>query len=240
MRKRCGLSSLPHRDHLVVVIHRAPDPNEQGAETMGIDRGDATGHTAEFSARRRPQIRRLCAVVSASAVAAVLAFGPSAAFASTRVAPRASAMSYCSKISMSKISTIVGTKVTLLESPVVGTDVECIYFGSATSATHPEVIISMETGIPASQLATRAAAEARLSKLSGSHKLVFGSLSLVGPTAFSWYYAQPVNGGQIVGVADNKGTTGYGAVLGGPAKLLGTPSSHVSAVEKLLALGMAA
>ena len=71
-------------------------------------------------------------------------------------------------------------------------------------------------------------------------KVIFTSLPSVSPTAFAWTYQKSLNGGQIVGVANNKGTTGYGALVGGAAKNFGAAAGHVPAVEKLLALGMAA
>jgi hypothetical protein len=54
-----------------------------------------------------------------------------------------------------------------------------------------------------------------------------------------------VNGGQLVGIADDvanskKLATGYGAVVGGAAKTFGTGASHLSVLEKLIALDMAA
>ncbi len=71
-------------------------------------------------------------------------------------------------------------------------------------------------------------------------KLIFTSLSSVGKTAFSWTYSKALNGGQLVGIADNKGTTGYGAVVGGAAKTFGAAAGHVPVLERLLALDIAA
>jgi hypothetical protein len=49
-----------------------------------------------------------------------------------------------------------------------------------------------------------------------------------------------LNGGQLVGVANNKGTTGYGVALGGAAKTCGKAAKHVSTGEHLLAHDLAA
>jgi hypothetical protein len=49
-----------------------------------------------------------------------------------------------------------------------------------------------------------------------------------------------LNGGQLVGVADNIKTTGYGAVMGRGAKTFGSAAAHVPVLERLLKLDMAA
>ena len=186
---------------------------------------------------RRPTIRSL-----AVAFAAILMLASSATVASaSRIAPRSAVSTYCARISLSKIASIVGSKVTLFEAVVERTTLECIYFGSQLSVSRPEVVLSMEPNLPAVQVATRAAAEARIAKETPKGvKLIFGSLSSVGSTAFSWYYSGALNGGQLVGAANNKGTTGYGAVVGGAAKYFGSPSGHIPAAVRLLALAMAA
>jgi hypothetical protein len=158
--------------------------------------------------------------------------------------PGSTVSSFCAKIPASKVSSTIGTTVSLTQAVLEKTTLECIYFGkTATSTTHPidEVVISMQPGIPASELSTRTKAEARVAALSPKGvKLIFTSLPSVGSTAFSWTYAQSLNGGQLVGVADNKGTTGYGVALGGAAKTFGTAAGHVAVGEHLLALDMAA
>jgi hypothetical protein len=155
--------------------------------------------------------------------------------------PSPAASAFCKHFSLSKVSSIVGAKVTLFEAVVSNNTLECIYFGTSISASRPEVIISMQPKIPAAEVATRAAAEARIAAESPKGvKVLFTSLASVGPTAFSWTYAGALNGGQIVGVADNKGTTAYGAAVGGQAKTFGAAAGHVPALERLLALDMAA
>jgi hypothetical protein len=158
--------------------------------------------------------------------------------------PRSAVSTFCAHIPATTVSSIIGATVSLFEAVVKNNSLECIYFGkTAATAAHPidEVVFSKQSSIPASQLATRAKAEARIAAESPKGvKLIFTSLPSIGPTAFSWTYAQSLNGGQLVGVANNKGTTGYGVALGGAAKTFGTAAKHVPAGERLLALEIAA
>jgi hypothetical protein len=48
-----------------------------------------------------------------------------------------------------------------------------------------------------------------------------------------------LNGGRLVGISSAKGTTGYGALVGGSPKVVSVPGD-VSGLERLLALAMAA
>ncbi|MGA2805575.1 MAG: hypothetical protein ABSF89_14510 [Acidimicrobiales bacterium] len=158
--------------------------------------------------------------------------------------PRSVVSTFCSHLPAAKVSSIVGSTVSLFEAVLKKTTLECIYLGKVAATTaHPidEVVISKEPGIPASQLATRTAAEARIAAESPKGvKLIFTSLPSVGPTAFSWTYNKALNGGQLVGIADNRGTTGYGVALGGAAKTFGSAAGHVPVGERLLALDLVA
>ena len=79
-----------------------------------------------------------------------------------------------------------GTHV--FEAVIENSTYECIFLG--TTAAGWEVIISRRAGIPASELATLAAAEARVTAESGKGaKLIFTALPSIGKTAFSWTYA---------------------------------------------------
>ena len=179
-----------------------------------------------------------CAVSLAIFPATAEALQPSA------TGPRSTVSTFCAHIPATKVSSIVGTTVSLFEAVVKSNALECIYFGKvAASVAHPidEVVITKQPGIPASQLATRAKAEARIAAESPKGvKLIFTSLPSVGSTAFSWTYGEALNGGQLVGVADNKGTTGYGVALGGAAKTFGAAAGHVPVGERLLTLDIAA
>lgn len=184
-------------------------------------------------------------LVAGSCAASLLILSATAqARPSGRTATPGSASSFCAKIPASKVSSAIGTTVSLSQAVLEKTTFECIYFGrTAASTAHPidEVVISMQPGIPASEVSTRTNAEARITALAPKGvKIVFTSLRSVGSTAFSWTYAESLNGGQIVGVADNKGTTGYGVALGGAAKTFGAAAGHVAVGEHLLALDMAA
>jgi len=210
--------------------------------------GAGSSHTAAtISIGRRTWARRSAGMLLAAGSCAVsLAVLPATAEAQLpgRSTPRSAVSTLCSHLPASKVSSIIGTRVSLLRAVREKTTLECIYLGKvAATAKHPidEVVISKEPGIPASELSTRARAEARVAAESPKGvKLIFTSLPAVGPTAFSWTYAKSLNGGQLVGVANNKGTTGYGVALGGAAKTFGKAAGHVPAGEHLLALDLAA
>ena len=210
---------------------------------------------ATTSTRRGARARWLAgAMLAAGSCAACLAFLPvtaqaqqhgagSLSAASVPVgrspAPGSAISAFCAHFSVKNVSSIVGANETLLEAVISKGSYECIFMG--TTASGWEVIISMKPGIPASELATLAAAEARVTAESGKGvKLIFTALPSVGKTAFSWTYAHSLNGGQLVGVADNKGTTGYGTAMGRGAKTFGSAAAHVPALERLLTLDMAA
>lgn len=210
--------------------------------------GSALSHTARApSIRRRAWARRIVGtlIVSGSCSASLAVFPATAkALQLSATGPRSAVSTFCAHLPASKISSIVGATASLFEAVVRNNTLECIYFGkAAASVTRPitEIVISKEPGIPASQLATRAKAEARVVAESPKGvKLIFTPLPSVGSTAFSWTYASSLNGGQLVGIADNKGTTGYGVALGGAAKTFGSAANHVPAGERLLALDIAA
>ena len=194
------------------------------------------------------------AMLAASSCAASLAVLPAAAQAQQRgtgpqraafvltgrsSTPRTAISAFCAHFSVKTVSSIVGAKEHFLEPVIENTTYECIFMGNSASGW--EVIISRKAGIPAAELATLAAAEARVAAESGKGaKLIFTALPSIGKTAFSWTYAHSLNGGQLVGVADNKGTTGFGTAMGRGAKTFGTAASHVTVLEHLLALDMAA
>ncbi len=207
----------------------------------------ASRTASTLSIERRTRARRYAGLVLAagSCVASLVMFPALAGAEQPATSRPLSAVStFCAHLPASKVSSTIGSTVSLYEAVLEKTTLECIYLGKvAATAAHPidEVVISKEPGIPASQLATRAAAEARVAALAPKGvKLIFTSLPSVGPTAFSWTYTKALNGGQLVGVADNKGTTGYGVALGGAAKTFGTAAGHVPVGEHLLALDLAA
>jgi hypothetical protein len=242
------------------VLEYTPSHFNQGAEKVSISNA-AKSHTASRTAiRRRTGARRSVGILfAASSCVAALAILPAtaqaqqhgtagplraaSALAGHSSAPRSAVSTFCAHLPASTISKTLGATVTLLRAVLEKTTLECIYLGKVASVSHPidEVVISKQPGIPASQLATRAKAEARLAAMSPKGvKLIFTSLPSVGSTAFSWTYAKALNGGQLVGIADNKGTTGYGVALGGAAKTFGVAAKHVPVAERLLALGIAA
>lgn len=148
--------------------------------------------------------------------------------------PRSAATSFCAHFGASSVSATVGHSVKLLTAQVVNGSDECIFEGAI------RVIISQRPKVtPAGELSSLAKAEAYLKAESPKGvKITFQALPKLGPTAFSWTY--DLNGGELVGVGDSKGTKAWGALVGGSPKLLGSPSSHVTALEHLIDLDIAA
>jgi hypothetical protein len=178
---------------------------------------------------------------AATSSAARSPVGPSTNDAQGLIAHSA-ASSYCAKLPATKISTIVKAKFKFIESRVFDFTLECIYFAAVPNTSNgDEIIISTHPRIPAGQVATLSAAERRLTSESPKNvKLVFTPLPALGPTAFRWSYKTPLNGGQVLGIADNRRTTGFGVLIGGPAQHFGFPINHLNVAERLLTLAMAA
>jgi hypothetical protein len=230
---------------------------------MGTSSADASHTATTTSIRRSAWACRLAGVLLvAGSCAASLAILPitaqaqrlgtegplrtAAALSGRSSTPLSAASAFCARLSISKISSAVGTpELFLLEAVPKGTELECIFFTKKIGAVLDEIIISTQPGIPASQ-ATLANVEAKLRAESPKGvTLKITVLPTLGAAALSWTYAKPVNGGQLVGIADDvanskKLATGYGAVVGGAAKTFGTGASHLSVLEKLIALDMAA
>ena len=156
-----------------------------------------------------------------------------------RSVPGSAISAFCAHFPVSKVSSIVGANEHLLEAVIKDTSYECIFFG--TTAAGWEVIISMRPIVPPGAISTLKQAEARVAAESAKGVgLVFTALASIGKTAFSWTYSKSLNGGQLVGVADNTKTTGYGAAMGRGAATFGKAAAHVPVLERLLSLDMAA
>ena len=221
---------------------------------MSTPRTGAAPRATTAPIRRTARAQWLAGVLlAASGCAASLAWFPAAAQAQQGVTlvapamiglgvrPHSAASRFCAHHSAAKVSAAVGTSVSLFEAVAKGRLLECIYFGTKLVVSRPEVVISIDPGIPASQLATLAAAEARVQAQSPPGvKLLFTAQPSVGATAFTWTYQHSLNGGQVIGIADNKGTTGYGALVGGAAKSFGPPAGHIPALKRLLTLDISA
>lgn len=125
------------------------------------------------------------------------------------VAPNISAAQYCAHLPSSAISAVVGSTVKLEEADGQKSNtIECIYFGTV------EVLVTRETNIPAADVASRAAAEKTIATgLPKGTKVTFAPLPTLGPNAFT--FTAKENGGTFTGAGDNKGTTGYGALISG-------------------------
>jgi hypothetical protein len=170
-------------------------------------------------------------VLPAASSAQQHSFGRAGGASSALGRAASGASGFCAKLPASKVSSTIGASVTLFEATVEKGSLECIYMGPE------QVVVSKHPNIPASKIATRTKAEQLLTSESPKHvKISFASLPSVGATAFSWSYV--LNGGKLLGVSDNKGTTGYGVVIGGSPTLIG--SKDLSGLEHLLTLDMAA
>ena len=164
-----------------------------------------------------------------------LALGPMAAQAQVRheaplavtgTAPGSAVATFCAHLPASTVSSTVGYEVKLLEAKVENGSDECVYFGAV------EVIIAQHPNVPAGELSTLAKAEAHLKAESPkSVKITFTALPSLGPTAFIWTYT--LNGGKLVGIGDNKGSTSWGSLISGRPSLV-TGASHITALEHLI------
>lgn len=203
---------------------------------------------------RRGARARWLALLAASGCAASLAFLPGTAQAQQHGAgsqhgapvsagwssvPGSAISAFCAHFPTSTVGSIVGAKEFLFEEVIKNSSYECIF--EPTSASGWEVIITMRPKMPPAEVATLKAAEAYLAAQQPKGvKILFTALPALGPTAFSWTYAKPVNGGQLVGVVNNIKTTSYGAVMGRGAKTFGSAAAHVPVLERLLKRDMAA
>jgi hypothetical protein len=124
------------------------------------------------------------------------------------------------------VSSVARARVKFLEAVVVGPSLDCVYEGPGGI-----VAIDEAPGVPAVDRATLARAEALTAKsLPKGTKIRFSALPSLGPTAFSWTAA--IEGLQFTGIANDKGTTGYGA------EMTGTPA--LFKLKGLLQLAIAA
>ncbi len=141
------------------------------------------------------------------------------------------ASAFCAKMPASKVSSIVGSTLTLGEAVVQGTTLVCLYDGSSATVT-----LEKETGMAASGIATRKEAEAGHKQLFYASQpkplpkgttISFLPLDALGSTAFYW---KGVIEGIPYGGADAfKGTTGYFAEMRGPLE-----QSKVEKLERLV------
>jgi hypothetical protein len=184
---------------------------------MTISHTDGRSDPAASPRSARRGLREVAVLLAAGA--GLVAVAP--ALEASAATPAAA---YCSPLSASKVSAIVGGAVKFVAAAAVKTSLECEYTGTSI------VTLLKETGIPKSALATRSKAEATaLTGFPAGTKVVFSALSALGATGFSW--TATIEGHQFAGVGENKGTTGYGA------EMLGKPD--ISKLERLIALAIA-
>jgi hypothetical protein len=164
--------------------------------------------------------RRLRLAVVLVATGACVGVAPVAALAASSSA----AAAYCAKLPATKVTSIVGGKVSFKGAEVVSTTLECQYAGAAF------VTLLKEPGIPAANLATLSKAEATALRgfPKGTH-VKFAALPALGKTSFSW--TATIDGQPFAGVGEDQGTTGYGAEMSGNA--------NIPKLERLIALAIA-
>jgi hypothetical protein len=128
------------------------------------------------------------------------------------------AAAFCSKIPAHQVSTVVGKALKLTSAVKKGTILACLYSSSPTEAA---ISVETQTGLPASQVASRASAEkaARANFPTGTN-IAFAPLPGLGPLAFTW--TAIIGGSRFSGANDYKSSTGWFAEMPGalqPAKL---------------------
>jgi hypothetical protein len=129
--------------------------------------------------------------------------------------------SFCQHLSLAKVGSVVGSRVTLVESTVKKTVTACIYSGVPGNMS-----IETQVKMPSSQTRSLSAAEAATkSMFPAGLKISFATVSGMGPVAFTWHavIGSPYGGLNVV-----KGSTGYFVEVGGALHL-----SELEALERL-------
>ncbi len=120
---------------------------------------------------------------------------------------------FCQHLSLAKIDSIVGAKVTLVESSVKKTVTACVFSGVSGNMS-----IETQTHLPASSTHSLGSAEAwTKSEFPAGLKVSFSAVPALGPVAFTWHAvigALPYSGLSVI-----KGSTGYFIELGGAVRL---------------------
>jgi hypothetical protein len=151
-----------------------------------------------MSRRVRSQLAASLLVVTASLAICVVGVSGAAESAHASSVPP-----FCSRLSLTKIGSIVGGSVTLLETSLKGKTTACIFHGSVGS-----VSIETTTALPSSATSTLSAAEKTAqANFPAGLKVKFAGVSSIGPTAYSW--SAKIYGTPYVGLNTNKGSVGY-------------------------------
>jgi hypothetical protein len=189
---------------------------------VGVPRRAAPSSAPKLRGRRGA----VAFVVASSCAVLAFEFAPSAAEAVVSVPHSSAASAYCARLPATKVSSVVGWTVTFTDADVKGSIFACLYQGSTGNVT-----IEKETGLPASDLATRGDAEAMTQAMfPKGTKITFTPLSALGPAAFYW--TAVIGGHPFSGANTNKGTTGYDSEMSG--------TLQQSKLEQLEELGISA
>jgi hypothetical protein len=145
--------------------------------------------------------------------AGALSLAPSAPNYGPSLVRPSTVPAFCSRLSPSKIGSIVGGSVTLLQTSDKGKIIACIFKGSVGS-----VSIETETDLPTTSTSTLSGAEKTAkANFPAGLKITFAAVPSIGPTAYSWsakIYATP-----YVGLNTNQGSVGYYIEMQGAPKL---------------------
>ncbi len=142
------------------------------------------------------------------------------------LARAATVPAFCSQLSLARVGSIVGGKVTLLETSVKGKITACIF-----SASVGTISIETETGLSTSSTSTLSDAEkAAQANFPPGLKITFAAVPSIGPTSYSW--SAKIAGAPYVGLNTNRRSVGYYVEMQGSPKL--------SVLEKLIKYEVAA
>ena len=156
--------------------------------------------------RRWPGTVALVGMIVALTVAPLTSAGASARRANATPA-------FCQRLSLVKIDSIVGAKVTLAESSLKTTVTACIFSGVAGNMS-----IETQVKMPSSSTRSLRLAEAwTKSEFPAGLKVSFSAVTTLGPVAFTWHAV--IGGTPYSGLNVIKGSTGYFIELGGAVRL---------------------
>jgi len=133
---------------------------------------------------------------------------------------------FCSRLSLTKLGSIIGGSVSLLETSSKAKIIACIFTSSSGT-----VSIETQTGLPAASTSTLSGAE-KLAKANfpAGLKITFAAAPSIGSTAYTW--SAKIAGTPYVGLNANRGSNGYFIEMQGKLQL--------SVLEKLITYEIAA
>lgn len=120
---------------------------------------------------------------------------------------------FCSRLSPSKLGSIVGASISLSETSSKGKIIACIFSSSAGT-----ISIETQSGLPPASTSTLSGAES-LAKANfpAGLKITFTAAPSIGSTAFTW--SATIAGSPYVGLNANRGSIGYFIEMQGKLQL---------------------